>query len=129
MDRSPSFNEAERREAVRRWAELFNAAAYFEAHEAAEEAWLAIREEERAFFKGLVHAAVACRHWQRGNPHGGRVKCRSAIAYLRPFDREYLRLDLAALLADLERFSAWMETEAPATFPATPPRARLLPAP
>lgn len=132
MDRGPALTDPQRREAVRRWAELFNGGAYYEAHEAAEEAWLRVPGPERAFFKGLVHAAVSLCHWQRGNPHGGQVKCASAIAYLEPFAPEYEGLDLAGLLGALREFAEWMEGWDPGAssrFPDPPPRASLLPAP
>jgi len=45
--------------AYKRGLEAIRAGHYFEAHEELEEAWRAAPAEERDFFQGLVHAAVA----------------------------------------------------------------------
>src|SRR5438876_688018 len=44
---------------------------FFEAHEVLEDAWRAVEAEERDFFQGLVHVAVAWYQAGRGN----RVGC------------------------------------------------------
>jgi predicted metal-dependent hydrolase len=93
-------------EALREWVRLFNAGAYFEAHEALEGAWLRARGPDREFLKGLIHAAVALHHYRRGNGHGARVKHRSAAAYLAPFQPDHRGIPVAALLRQLESFFA-----------------------
>ena len=69
------------------WRNCFNSGAYFEAHETLEAAWLAADEPDRSFLKGLIHAAVALCHYQRGNGHGARAKyasCRAVPVALPP---------------------------------------------
>lgn len=51
-------------------ARLFDAGRFFESHEAWEFAWHGAPEPERDFFQGLIHAAAACLHHQRGNGYG-----------------------------------------------------------
>jgi uncharacterized protein len=51
-------------------ARLFDEGAFFESHEAWEYAWHGATQTERDFFQGLIHAAAACLHHQRGNAHG-----------------------------------------------------------
>lgn len=74
----------------------------------AEEAWLPVRRSlpEAGFLKGLVHAAVALCHYQRGNGHGARTKYASARRYLEPFLPTCHGLDVARLLAEMDRFFA-----------------------
>jgi predicted metal-dependent hydrolase len=45
--------------AFKRGIAAINAGRFFEAHEELEEAWRAAAAEERDFFQGLVHVAVA----------------------------------------------------------------------
>lgn len=118
----------EQREAVRKWARLFNLGLYYAAHEVAEQAWFLTDEPERTLFKGLVHAAVSLSHWQRGNAHGGRVKRLSAQGYLSSAGPDFLGLDVADLLRELQRFAVWVDQRQPGplSFPAPRPQARLL---
>src|SRR5579884_3206507 len=55
-------------EAYKRGLELADARAYFEAHEAFEEAWRACETAERDFFQGLVHVVVSSYQRGRGKP-------------------------------------------------------------
>lgn len=90
--------------ALEEWCELLNRGDYFRAHEVLEQAWLAAREPEKTFLKGLIHVAVALYHYRRGNAHGARVKFRSARGYLSGYAPEYADVQVAALLQDLDRF-------------------------
>ncbi len=92
--------------AIAEWAEHFNRHAFFEAHEILEGPWLVAREPAKSYLKGLIHAAVALCHYQRGNSHGARVKYASGRQYLSPYLQVEgpIRLDL--LLASLECFFA-----------------------
>lgn len=49
---------------------LFNAGKFFECHEVWEIAWKQAQGEPRAFFQGLIQAAVAILHAERGNRRG-----------------------------------------------------------
>ncbi len=110
---------------VREWVRLFNAEQYYEAHEVAEEHWHRANEPEKTFLKGLIHAAVSLAHLQRGNPHGARVKGKSAAGYLAPYAPTYAGVALDELLQALTAFLAPLET--PGQLPEEPlrPRARL----
>jgi predicted metal-dependent hydrolase len=82
--------------------DLFNQGEYFACHDVWEELWSDILGEERDFIKGLIHLTVAMHHFSEGNPGGGRKMSRSATAYLAKYPGDYLQLDVASLLADLE---------------------------
>ena len=92
----------------RLWAgiELFNAGEYFACHDVWEELWSDILGAERNFIKGLIHVTVALHHFVEGNPAGGRKMSRSAVKYLSQYPGDYLQLDIASLLAELEA-SGW----------------------
>ena len=86
---------------------------YFAAHEALEEAWRAAAAEERDFFQGLVHLAVA---WHHARVTGRRIACErqleKAARRLAPYAPVHRDLDVADLLAQLEAASG--------RFPALP---------
>ncbi|MBD0330175.1 MAG: DUF309 domain-containing protein [Thermoleophilia bacterium] len=88
---------------------MIRAGAYFEAHEELELAWRAATPQERDFFQGLVHVAVAWYQAGRGNPVGCRRQLEKAARRLGPYAPAHRRLDLALLLADVERARATVE--------------------
>src|SRR2546425_6244774 len=64
----------ERRAHLIRARELFNAGDYWAAHEALETVWRSIISDDAApAWQGLIQAAAALLHWQRGNRHGVAV--------------------------------------------------------
>src|SRR2546430_9360715 len=61
----------ERRAHLIRGRGLFNAGDYWAAHEALETVWRSIISDAAArAWQGLIQAAAALLHWQRGNRHG-----------------------------------------------------------
>ena len=50
--------------------DLFNEGKFFECHEAWEEVWKRSSGEEKLFYQGIIQAAVAILHAQRGNLTG-----------------------------------------------------------
>src|SRR4051794_16540933 len=86
-----------------RGLELIRAGEYFAAHEELELAWRAAPREERDFFQGLVHVAVAWYQAGRGRQTGTERQLAKAIRRLTPYAPAHRRLDLESLLAQLSR--------------------------
>jgi len=80
--------------AYKRGLEAIRARRYFEAHEELEEAWRAAPAEERDFFQGLVHVAVAWYQAGRGRPVATTRQLEKAARRLGPFAPAH-RQDLA----------------------------------
>lgn len=83
---------------------LFNEGEYWHAHEQWEICWLNATEPEATFYKGLIQAAAALEKWKRGQPRGMRLnyaKSRPKLAAVSPSMRG---LDIAALIAAMDRF-------------------------
>lgn len=78
-----------------------------------EDAWRAAEADERDFFQGLVHVAVAWYQAGRGNPVGCERQLEKAARRLGPYDPEHRGLDVAALLVSVE--------DARGRFPDLPP--------
>jgi uncharacterized protein len=91
------------------WAEgieLFNAGRFFECHEVWEEVWKRATSAEKLFFQGMIQAAVAILHAQRGNPRGARSTWAKARAKLDPLPAEHMGIALAELRDAVEAFVA-----------------------
>ncbi len=82
--------------------ELIRLGEFFAAHEELELAWRASAPEERDFFQGVVHVAVAWYQAGRGNGTGTRRQLEKATRRLSPFAPSHRGLDLASLLAQLD---------------------------
>ena len=76
---------------------------FFEAHEAFETAWRACADSERDFFQGLVHVVVSAYQRGRDRPVAAERQRVKALKRLAPFAPWHRGLDVAALLAALER--------------------------
>ena len=104
--RDPSFDPAawdegsEDRHFVR-GIDLFNAGEYEEAHEEFEMLWLSTQGPDSDFYKGLVQAAIALHHFQRGNLDGAAQLYTSHRRYLAAYLPVHRRLDVKALLEEM----------------------------
>ena len=92
--------------AFKRGLEEIRASRYFAAHEELEEAWRAASAEERDFFQGLVHVAVAWYQAGRGRPVATARQLEKAARRLGPFAPAHRGVDVAAVLAQVETAQA-----------------------
>src|SRR5690348_9776509 len=74
---------------------------WFEAHEELEAAWRAAAAEERDFYQGLVHVAVAWYQYGRGNRVGTERQLEKALRRLAAYEPAHLGVEVAALRAQL----------------------------
>jgi predicted metal-dependent hydrolase len=88
--------------AFKRGLEAIRDGRYFEAHEELEEAWRAAPAEERDFFQGLVHVAVAWYQASRDRPVATARQLEKAARRLGPFAPAHRGVDVAAVLAQVE---------------------------
>ena len=87
--------------AYKRGLEEIRAGRYFEAHEELEVAWRAAGAEERDFFQGLVHVAVAWYQAGRGRPIATGRQLEKAARRLAPFAPAHRGVDVERVLAQL----------------------------
>ena len=85
-------------EAFERGLAEIRAGRFFEAHEELEQAWRAAAAEERDFFQGLVHVAVAWYQAGRGRPVATARQLEKAARRLGPFAPAHRGVDVASLL-------------------------------
>ena len=84
--------------------DLFNEGRFFECHEAWEEIWKRSDGEVKLYYQGLIQAAVAILHAQRGNLEGARSLYEKASAKLDKLPHEHMGLAVGELRIDLRRF-------------------------
>ncbi|HEY8506257.1 MAG TPA: DUF309 domain-containing protein [Gemmataceae bacterium] len=75
---------------------FFNAGEFFDAHEVWEALWREAPAGDRPFYQGLIQAAVAAYHLERGNWRGARRLFHSGRAYMSGYPSPHLGLDVAA---------------------------------
>jgi predicted metal-dependent hydrolase len=90
--------------AYERGLDLIERGEYFAAHEALEEAWRAAPQDERDFFQGLVHVAVAWHHAAvTGRALARERQLEKAARRLAPYAPSHRGLDVADVLAQVAR--------------------------
>jgi uncharacterized protein len=99
---------------------LFNEGRFFECHEAWEEVWKRSTGEEKLFYQGMIQAAVAILHAQRGNRDGAQTLYDKARAKLDPLPAEHMGIRLGKFRIDLERFFEIALSEQDVELPAAP---------
>jgi len=82
---------------------------FFEAHEELEDAWRAASPEERDFFQGLVHVAVAWYQAGRGNKVGCQRQLEKAARRLGPYAPQHRGVDVTSILHQLEAAAATVQ--------------------
>ena len=103
--------------------DLFNEGRFFECHEAWEEIWKRSDGEVKLFYQGLIQAAVAILHAQRGNLEGARSLYAKASAKLDQIPHEHMGLAVGELRIELSRFIE-AACRADASVLPAPPRLR-----
>jgi len=83
--------------------EHIRAGRFFEAHEELEVVWRAAPAAERDFYQGLVHVAVAWYQAGRGRPVATASQLAKAARRLASFAPEHRGVDVAEVLAQVER--------------------------
>jgi uncharacterized protein len=94
--------------------ELIRRGEYFAAHEELELAWRAAPPEERDFYQGLVHVAVAWYQAGREKPVATERQLAKAIRRLGPFAPSHRGVDVGALLEQLQALHARGTLDLPA---------------
>jgi predicted metal-dependent hydrolase len=89
-------------QAFERGLGLIRAGEFFAAHEELETAWRAAAAEERDFFQGLVHVAVAWYQAGRGRRIGTERQLAKASRRLAPYAPGHRGVDVASILGQLD---------------------------
>ena len=82
----------------------FNRGEWFDCHETLEELWVGSEDEPRWFYQGMLQIAVALLHWRNGNYRGAISLLTSGTNYLQRVSPVCQRIEVAALVADSQRF-------------------------
>jgi uncharacterized protein len=104
--KSKAMNEEHAGEIFERGLKLFNRGEYFACHEVWEEIWLRSDGAEKFFYQGLIQAAVAILHAERGNLRGANSTWRKAAAKLAALPPNHMGIALGEFRAALASFFA-----------------------
>jgi uncharacterized protein len=91
-------------DAFERGLALFNRGDFFACHEVWEELWLRSAGSEKLFYQGLIQAAVAILHAERGNPRGAASTWRKARAKLEALPAIHMEIALGEFRDALTEF-------------------------
>ncbi|HLI80348.1 MAG TPA: DUF309 domain-containing protein [Candidatus Binataceae bacterium] len=86
--------------------DLFNDGKFFECHEAWEEVWKRSEGDAKLFYQGIIQAAVAILHAQRGNLTGAASLYGKASAKIDHLPDEHMGIALSELRDALRTFFA-----------------------
>jgi uncharacterized protein len=104
---------------------LYNAASYFEAHEAWESVWLTAPQPEKLFLQALIQITVALHHFSRNNLLGTTRLLTAALRKLDPYPPAFANVDVTLLRDDIRDRLRILSAGHPLTALA-PPRIHLL---
>ena len=99
--------------ALRHGLALIRGGEYFAAHEVLEDVWRAAEPDERDFYQGLVHVAVAWYQAGRRRPIGTSRQLEKAIRRLTPFAPVHRGVAVEPLLEQLRDLLAAGSLELP----------------
>ncbi len=99
--------------AYQRGIELFNAGAFFEAHEVLEDIWRPAHGAERRFLQGVIQIAVGLHHYSTGNRVGAQSLLTRGAAKLDGLPAAYLGVRVEALRQHVETWLRYLAGEAP----------------
>lgn len=85
---------------------LFNRGEYFACHEVWEAIWLRSDGADKLFYQGLIQAAVAILHAERGNLRGAESTWRKAATKLDAFPPNHMGIALGEFRDALAKFFA-----------------------
>ncbi|HEX6700381.1 MAG TPA: DUF309 domain-containing protein [Gaiellaceae bacterium] len=105
MERKPLSNESQEAYFAR-GLELIRAGEFFAAHEELELAWRAAARDERDFYQGLVHVAVAWYQAGRGKRVGCERQLEKAARRLGPYAPVHRGVDVESVLEQVRQARA-----------------------
>jgi uncharacterized protein len=108
-------------DAFERGVELFNRGDFFACHEVWEGLWICSAGTEKFFYQGLIQAAVAILHAERGNLRGAASTWRKARVKLETLPAFHMGIALGEFREALGKFFAHViERGANAELPVRP---------
>ena len=81
---------------------LWNAGAFFEAHEVWESLWHEVAGRERDLLQGLIQLAAAYHHLRRGNETGARYLYRRGRSRVAPWAPRHAGIAISELLRHVD---------------------------
>jgi predicted metal-dependent hydrolase len=106
------LSQPENNGALEEGIRLFNRGKFFEAHEVWEQVWKLAKANERTFYHGLIQAAAALVHIQRGNYAGAVSVYLKARRNLERLPELWMGIELGQFRSSLEAYFEEIQTVA-----------------
>jgi predicted metal-dependent hydrolase len=106
------MSQPENNGALEEGIRLFNRGKFFEAHEVWEQVWKLAKGNERTFYQGLIQAAAALVHIQRGNYAGAVYVYLKARRNLERLPELWMGIELGQFRSSLEAYFEEIQTVA-----------------
>ena len=91
--------------------EKFNNGKYFECHDILEDYWFECKQDEKDFYQGLLHYAVAFHHLiDKQNPQGAILQFKKCIERLKPYNKKYQGIDVKKIVKSSLEYLKQLET-------------------
>jgi len=90
---------------------FFHSGKYYEAHEVWEDLWRITNGPARTFYQGLIQAAVALHHLERGNSTGARGQLAKSIQHLLNSSANPQSIDTMDLIRQLREIQDQMQLQ------------------
>ena len=110
----------EKRDYFQEGIDLFNAGQFFECHEAWESVWNRSEGDDKVAIQGLIQAAVAILHLERGNREGAESLYAKACAKLDPLPDNFRQVAMGELRQSLREFFRSARIAKVSSLPARP---------
>jgi predicted metal-dependent hydrolase len=110
----------EKRDYFQEGIDLFNAGQFFECHEAWESVWNRSEGDEKIAIQGLIQAAVAILHLERGNREGAESLYAKARVKLESLPDNFRQVAMGELRKSLGEFFKSARTAKVSSLPARP---------
>jgi len=79
--------------------EKFNNHEFFDCHDILEDTWFEVNKDEKDFYQGLLHFAVAFHHLiDKKNPAGAKLQFSKCILRLKNYDTNYKGINIGKIL-------------------------------
>jgi predicted metal-dependent hydrolase len=79
--------------------EKFNNRKFFDCHDILEDTWFEVSREDKDFYQGLLHFAVAFHHLvDKKNPTGAKLQFKKCIERLKDYDKIYKGINIEMIL-------------------------------
>ena len=90
--------------------EKFNSREFFVCHDILEDYWFECKPDEKDFYRGLLHYAVAFHHLiDKKNPQGAKLQFKKCIDRLKPYKKNHKGININKIVNSAKSYLKKLE--------------------